>query len=67
MFTDEGQSEYEKWAEWISDDNFQFSPDFVPDESTPQGAVDYYKYMLGDMVDFDAPGFTWPTGIGVNF
>lgn len=67
MFTDDGQKEYQKWAKWISDENFMFSPDFVPDENTPQGAIGYYKFMLDEMVDFDAPDFEWPTGVGVNF
>lgn len=66
MFTDEGAKTYEKWAKWVSDENYQFSPNFVPDENTPEGAVEYYKYMLSDLVDFDAPGFEWPTGIGLN-
>lgn len=67
MFTPEGEAEYKKWEKWISDDDFQFSPDFIPDDDTPQGAIDYYKFMLDEMVDFDAPDFEWPTGVGVNF
>ena len=67
MFTPEGEAEYKKWEKWISDDDFQFSPAFIPDDDTPQGAIDYYKFMLDEMVDFDAPDFEWPTGVGVNF
>lgn len=69
MFTGEGKKEYEKWAKWISDDAFQFSPDFVPDDETPAGAVEYYKNMYKSMlpmIDFDSPNFEWPTGIGLN-
>lgn len=66
MFTDDGKREYEKWAKWISDDSFQFSPNFVPTEDTPQGAIDYYKSVMDMVVDFDAPDFSWPTGIGLN-
>lgn len=66
MFTPEGEAEYKKWEKWISDDNFQFSPDFIPDDDTPQGAIEYYKFMLDEMVDFDAPDFEWPTGIGLD-
>ncbi|WP_148362928.1 hypothetical protein [Olsenella massiliensis] len=69
MFTPEGQREYEKWEKWISDDEFQFSPDFVPTDDTPQGAVDYYKNMYRSclsMLDIDSPSFEWPTGIGLN-
>lgn len=68
MFTKSGKSEYEKYAQWISDENFQFSPDFIPGEKTPQEAVEYYKDMYRDMfgIDFDSPDFRWPTGIGLN-
>lgn len=66
MLTDEGVKTWEKYRKWVADENFMLSPDFVPDEDTPAEAVEYYKYMLSDFVDFDAPGFTWPTGIGVN-
>lgn len=66
MFTDDGKSEYDKWAKWISDENYMFSPDFVPDENTPQGAVDYYKDMISMVVDVDSPDFEFPTGIGLN-
>lgn len=66
MFTPEGEAEYKKWEKWISDDNFQFSPDFIPDDDTPQGAIEYYQFMLDEMVDFDAPDFEWPTGIGLD-
>lgn len=65
MLTEQGAREYEKWAEWISDDNFDLSPDFVPDETTPQGAIDYYKSVMSMVVDFDSPSFTWPTGVGL--
>lgn len=67
MFTKEGLAEYEKVAKWVGDENYQLSPDFVPTDDTPQEAVDYYKYMMGDLVDFDAEDFEWPTGIGMNF
>lgn len=66
MFTEDGYDEFEKWSKWVSDDDFDLSPDFVPDEDTPQGAIDYYKSMMGMLVDFDAPDFSWPTGIGMN-
>lgn len=69
MFTENAQSEYEKWEKWISDEEFQFSPDFVPTKDTPEGAVEYYKKTIGDffpMIDFDSPDFKWPTGIGLN-
>ena len=51
----------------ISDENYLFSPDFVPDENAPQGATDYYRSMLCEMVDFDAPDFEWLTGVAVMF
>ena len=66
MFTEDGHKEFEKWSEWVSDENFMLSPDFVPTEDTPQGAIDFYKRMEGMAVDFDAPDFTWPTGCGMN-
>ena len=66
MFTEDGRTEYEKWAKWVSDDEFDLSPNFIPDADTPQGAIEYYKYMLSDMVDFDSPDFSWPTGIGMS-
>lgn len=65
MFTDDGKNEHAKWAKWISDEDFDFSPDFVPGPDTPNGAVEYYKRMMSDLVDFDAPGFSWPTGVGM--
>lgn len=65
MFTERGHIEYEKVAKWVGDENYHLSPNFVPTEDTPQEAVDYYKYMMGDLVDFDAEGFEWPTGIGM--
>lgn len=65
MFTDEGRKEFEKYEKWISDENFDLSPSFVPDENTPKEAVEYYKYMMGELVDFDDPGFSWPTGVGM--
>ena len=65
MFTDDGKSEYRKYAKWIGDDDFDFSPDFVPTEDTPKEAVEYYKMMMSELVDFDAPDFTWPTGVGM--
>lgn len=66
MFTEEGYKEFEKWSEWVSDENFMLSPDFVPTKETPQGAIDYYKSMMDMVVDFDAPDFSWPTGVGMN-
>lgn len=66
MFTEDGYIEFEKWSEWVSDENFMLSPDFVPTKGTPQGAIDYYKSMMDMAVDFDAPDFTWPTGVGMN-
>lgn len=66
VFTEDGAEEYEKYSKWISDENFMFSPDFVPTEDTPQEAIDYYKDMLSIAVDFDDPNFKWPTGIGMN-
>lgn len=68
MFTEDGQKEYEKYAKWISDENFQFSPDFVPSDETPKEAVEYYKSMyksLLPMLDVNSPDF-FPTGIGLN-
>ena len=67
MFTDEGRTEFEKYEKWVSDEDFDLSPNFVPTEDTPEGAVEYYKFMMSDLVDFNAPGFTWPTGVGMNF
>lgn len=66
MFTDEGRAEYEKWRKWIEDENFDLSPNFVPTEDTPQGAIDYYKEMESMLINFDDPNFTWPTGCGMN-
>ncbi|QKF07198.1 hypothetical protein HLV38_02965 [Berryella wangjianweii] len=69
MFTSDGEAEYRKWEQWISDDEFQFSPDFVPNDDTPQGAIEYYKSMyreLFPMLEIDSPDFRWPTGIGLN-
>ena len=66
MFTDEGSREYMKWKKWISDESFQFSPNFIPTEDTPKEAVEYYKYMLSDVVDFESQDFKWPTGVGMN-
>ena len=66
MFTEEGLAEYNKVAKWVGDENFMLSPDFVPTDDTPQEAIDYYKYMMSDLVDFDADDFKWPTGIGMN-
>lgn len=68
MFTDKAQAEYEKYAKWISDDSFQFSPNFVPTDDTPKEAVEYYKRMykaMFPMVDVDSPNF-FPTGMGLN-
>ncbi len=66
MFTNEGIKEYEKYKNWISDENFMLSPNFVPTEDTPEEAIEYYKYMESEFVDFDSPNFTWPTGVGMN-
>ncbi|MFR7746669.1 MAG: hypothetical protein ACLU06_04500 [Eggerthellaceae bacterium] len=66
MFTDEGRAEYEKWRKWIEDENYDLSPNFVPTEDTPQGAIDYYKEMESMLINFDDPNFTWPTGCGMN-
>ncbi len=66
MFTEDGYKEFKKWEKWISDENFDLSPDFVPTEDTPQGAIDFYKRMEGMAIDFDDPNFTWPTGCGMN-
>ena len=66
MFTEEGLTEYNKVAKWVGDENFMLSPDFVPTDDTPQEAIDYYKYMMSDLVDFDADDFKCPTGIGMN-
>lgn len=43
MFTSDRETEYKKWGKWISDDEFQFSPDFVPNNDTPQGVIEYHK------------------------
>ena len=43
MFTEDGMSEYEKYAKWIGDDSFQFSPDFVPGPDTPPEVTECYK------------------------
>lgn len=66
MFTKEGLQEYNKWKKWVGNDECDFRPDFVPTEDTPQGAIDYYKDMLSEIVDFDDPNFTWPTGVTIN-
>lgn len=69
MFTPEAEAEYKRYEKWIGDDEFQFSPNFVPSESTPPEAVEYYKDMyrsMFPMIDFDSPDFRWPTGIGLN-
>ena len=66
MFTEEGLTEYNKVAKWVGDENFMLSPDFVQTDDTPQEAIDYYKYMMSNLVDFDADDFKWPTGIGMN-
>lgn len=69
MFTEEGLQEYKKWEKWISDENYQFSPNFIPTSETPDGAVEYYKSMYKSMlpmIDFDSPDFEWPTGIAMN-
>ncbi|MGR1083951.1 hypothetical protein ACUYFE_07985 [Olegusella massiliensis] len=70
MFSnDSAEKRYEKYAKWISDENFQFSPDFVPTEETPAEAIEYYKEKVSGlfpMIDFDSPEFEWPTGIGIN-
>lgn len=67
MFTPEGENEYKKYEKWVSDENYMLSPDFIPTDETPKEAVEYYKYMMSDVVDFESPDFKWPTGIGVNF
>ena len=70
VFTPEGEEEYKKYEKWLSDENFQFSPNFVPTPDTPSEAVEYYKDMYRacfPMIDFDAPDFTWPVGIGISF
>jgi hypothetical protein len=70
MLTAEGESEYKKWEKWISDENFQLSPTFVPTEETPRaGAVEYCKDTCRSffpMIDFDLLSFKWPVGIGIN-
>ena len=66
MFTNNGAEEYKKHEKWIKDDTFMFSPNFVPTKETPQETIDYYKYMESDLVDFNAPNFKWPTGVGMN-
>lgn len=66
MFTSEGLEEYKKHEKWISDDNFMFSPNFVPTKETPQETIEYYKYMESEDVNFDDPSFKWPTGFGMN-
>ena len=67
MFTESGFIEYEKHRKWISDEDYMLSPNFVPTDETPQEAIDYYKRMEASLVDFDAPDFKWPTGVGMNF
>ena len=66
MFTEEGLKEYEKYEKWISDENFMLSPNFIPTEDTPKEAIEYYKYMQSDVVDFDSPDYKWPTRIGMS-
>lgn len=66
MFTESGFAEYEKYQKWISDEDYMLSPNFVPTDETPQAAVDYYKSLESYLVDFDAPDFKWPTGVGMN-
>lgn len=62
MFAEEVLAEYEKVAEWVSDENYMLSPNFTPTDDAPQETVDCYKYMMSDMVDFNADD----TGIGMN-
>ncbi len=66
MFTEDGFSEFEEYSKWISDENYDFSPNFIPAEDTPKEAVEYYKSVMSMAVDFDAPDFKWPTGVGMN-
>lgn len=42
------------------------SSNFIPTDDAPQEAIDYCKYMMGDLVDFDVDGFERPTGVGMN-
>ncbi|MEF2845347.1 MAG: hypothetical protein U0O24_01695 [Eggerthellaceae bacterium] len=63
MFTDEGRAEYEKWRKWIEDENYDLSPNFVPTEDTPQGAIDYYKEMESMLINFDDPNLRGPQGV----
>lgn len=65
MFTESGRETYEKYREWLEDENFDLSPNFVPTEDTPQGAIDFYKSIESMVVNFDHPDFEWPTGIGM--
>ena len=65
MFTDDGRKEFEKHAKWISDENFDLIHNFDPDADTPKEAVEYYIYMMSELVDFDDPNFSWPTGVGM--
>lgn len=67
MFTPDGEKEFEKYSKWVSDEDFMLSPNFIPTKDTPQEAVNYYKYMMEEVVDFNAPDFEWPTGVGMNF
>lgn len=69
MFTGGGRAEYEKWAQWVVDDEFDLSSNFIPDADTPRVLQIHARraiHMLGDMVDFDSPDFSWPTGIGMS-
>lgn len=66
MLTEEGLAKYKRVAKWVGDENYMLSPNFIPTDDTPQEAIDYYKYMMGDLVDFDVDGFEWPTGVGMN-
>ena len=64
MLTYDGFQEYLKYQKYISDDEYMLSPNFVPDENTPQEAIDYYKGIYEDF--FPGQEITFPTGIGFN-
>ena len=66
MLSKDRNNEYEKYRKWIEDENFDLSPNFIPIEDTPQGAIDFYKDIESILVDFDDPDFTWPTGVGMS-
>lgn len=51
MLTQEAFEEWEKWKEWIASENNMFDPNFEPTEDTPQGAIDFYNRVVGNIYE----------------